>query len=160
MTRPQSSADHEEARSFVSPFAHTEASIPSMPQRQGPRFAWIGAIAISLVTAGVIAIFVLGYVNDPYRTLEPFPVAKYFEGHGAVAGAKFRGEMRVEADLGWKEDIGRLMLFTTEGDSRPFAVMIPVAVGQEIYFTKGQTYVSELEVRDGGLIYANSIRKN
>jgi hypothetical protein len=38
-------------------------------------------------------------------------------------------------------------------------VMIPPSLAQ-IYFTKGQTYEGELEVTEGGLIYANSIRKN
>jgi len=37
--------------------------------------------------------------------------------------------------------------------------MIPPSLAQ-IYFTKGQTYEGELEVKEGGLIYANSIRKN
>lgn len=115
---------------------------------------------IVLAIGVVSGIFVTSYLNDPYRTLEPFPVAKYFEGHRGVAGAKFKGELRVEADLGWKEGVGRLMLFSAEGDSRPIAVMIPAAVGKEIYFTKGQSYLSELEVKEGGLIYANSIRKN
>ncbi len=104
--------------------------------------------------------FITGYLRDPYRTLEPFPVAKYFDGHRAVAGARFRGDLRVEADLGWKQGMGRLMLFAAEGETRPLAVMIPESVGKDLYFTKGQTFLAELEVREGGLIYANSIRKN
>lgn len=120
-----------------------------------------GGIAAILIAIGLVAgVFLMGYLNDPYRTLEAFPVAKYLEGYRAVAGAKFRSEMRVEADLGWKEDIGRLMLFSSKDDSRPLAVMIPAAVAKSLYFTKGQTYLAELEVKEGGLIYANSIRKN
>lgn len=60
----------------------------------------------------------------------------------------------MEADLGWKDGAGRLMLFSTADDPRPIAVLIPVAVAKDIYFTKGQTYITEIEVKEGGLIYA------
>jgi hypothetical protein len=98
-------------------------------------------------------------MSDPLRTLEAFPVAKYLENHRAVAGAKFKGELRVEADLGWKEGVGRLMVFTLPGDTRPIVVLIPAQLSN-IYFSKGQTYLAELEVKEGGLIYANNCRKN
>lgn len=120
---------------------------------------WI-ALGLILVVAGSgFGIFLANRVNDPLRTLEAFPVAKYLEGHRALAGAKFKGELRVEADLGWKEGVGRLMVFTAAQDPRAIVVMIPSQFSN-IYFTKGQTYLAELEVKDGGLIYANTCRKN
>lgn len=101
-----------------------------------------------------------GYLKDPYRTLEAFPVAKYLENYRSMAGSRFKAQLRVEADLGWKEGIGRLMLFSSAEEPRPIAVMVPEAIGKSIYFTKGQTYQTELEVKEGGLIYANACRKN
>jgi len=38
-------------------------------------------------------------------------------------------------------------------------VMIPPTLAGT-YFVKGQHYLAELEVKDGGLIYANSCKKN
>lgn len=102
---------------------------------------------------------IMNHLNDPLRTLEVFPVTKYLEGYQALAGSKFRAELRVENDLGWKEGVGRLMAFSIRDSSHPVAVMIPSALAQT-YFTKGQNYVGELEVKEGGLIYANSLRKN
>lgn len=81
------------------------------------------------------------------------------ESYKSLAGSKFRGDLRVENDLGWKEGVGRLMVFSLRDDPRPIVVMIPPGLA-EIYFTKGQTYEGELEVKEGGLIHANSIRKN
>jgi hypothetical protein len=52
------------------------------------------------------------------------------------------------------------MLFTTTDDSHPIAVMVPSSVSRDVSFTRGQTYIGELEVKEGGLIYANSIKKN
>jgi hypothetical protein len=107
-----------------------------------------------------VAVFAMRYVNDPYRTLEIFPVSKYFDNYQSLAGSKYKGDFRVEADLGWKDGAGRLMLFSTTEDSRPVAVLIPASVANGIYFTKGPTYTAEVEVKEGGLIYANSFQKN
>ncbi len=103
--------------------------------------------------------FLVQHLNDPLRTLEPFPVSKYLDSYKSVAGLKFRADVRVENDLGWKEGIGRLMVFTLRDDPHPIVVMIPATFAQ-VYFTKGQSYVGEFEVKEGGLIYANTIRKN
>jgi len=109
--------------------------------------------------AAIGGFFLVRYLNDPLRTLEPFPVGKYMESYKALAGSKFRGNLRVENDLGWKDGVGRLMVFSLREDPRPIVVMIPPSLAQ-IYFTKGQNYEGELEVKEGGLVYANSIRKN
>jgi hypothetical protein len=120
-------------------------------------------IAIGVVLAAVgatVAVFAMRYLNNPYRTLETFPVAKYLDDYEALTGSKYKANFQVEADLGWKEGVGRLMLFSTADDSRPIAVLVPAVVANDIYFTKGQTYTAEIEVKEGGLIYANSCQKN
>lgn len=144
----------------ISPFSQNEVTL-APPRRSSGKFIWSIVLGLVLLVIGVTAgSFVTRYLNDPYRTLEPFPVGKYLDGYRALAGSKFKAELRVEADLGWKDGVGRLMLFSTPEDSRPIAVMIPAAVGKDIYFTKGQTYLAEVEVKEGGLIYANSCQKN
>lgn len=116
-------------------------------------------MALAVIVLGVIGLLVVRHLGDPLRTLEPFPVSKYLESYKSLAGSKFRGNLRVENDLGWKEGAGRLMVFSLKEDTRPIVVMIPPSEAAT-YFTKGQMYQGELEVREGGLIYANSIRKN
>lgn len=149
-----------ESSKVISPFENTEAALPRKKGSGGKYAVWLG-LGFLLIAAGAVGgVFLTRYLNDPYRTLEPFPIAKYLESHRALGGSKFKGELRVESDLGWKEGVGRLMLFSTDGDSRPVAVLVPAAVAKDIYFTKGQIYLAELEVKEGGLIYANSCRKN
>lgn len=151
---------YDETQRVVSPFANTEAVMPTRKGNTGKIVMWI-VVAIILVAAGAFGgVFLTRYLNDPLRTLEGFPVAKYLDSYRGLAGSKFKGQLRVEADLGWKEGSGRLMLFTCPDDNRPIAVMIPAEVANGIYFTKGQTYLAELEVKEGGLIYANSCKKN
>jgi hypothetical protein len=143
----------------ISPFAQSEASI-SPKGKGGKLYIYIAGALLLILVGAVVGVFVLRYLNDPYRTLEIFPVSKYLDNYQALAGSKYKADFRVEADLGWKEGAGRLMLFSTQEDPRPIAVMVPAAVGTGIYFTKGQTYTAEVEVKEGGLIYANSFQKN
>jgi hypothetical protein len=143
----------------ISPFAQSEASIS--PKRKGGNlYLYIAGALLLILVGAIVGVIALRYLNDPYRTLEIFPVSKYLDNYQALAGSKYKANFRVEADLGWKEGAGRLMLFSTQEDPRPIAVMVPVSVGTGIYFTKGQTYTAEVEVKEGGLIYANSFQKN
>ena len=112
-----------------------------------------------MIAGGAGGTYIARFLNDPLRTMEAFPASKYFENYHSLAGAKFKGELRVEADLGWKEGVGRIMLFSTPTDNRSIAVFVPGPLAN-IYFVKGQTYLAELEVKEGGLVYANSCKKN
>ena len=144
----------------ISPFADIEAVAPSKSGKSRHLGFLIG-LGILLLAGGLIGgVAVARYLNDPYRTLEEFPVAQYLDNYRSLAGSKFKAELKVEADLGWKEGMGRLMLFSVKSDNRPLAVLVPAGVAKDIYFTKGQMYMAGLEVKEGGLIHANSCRKN
>jgi len=142
----------------ISPFSDSEPQAHRR-KRKGRAGLFASLTVVLLLVLGVGGFFIFQTLNDPLRTLEPFPVGKYLEGYKPLAGSKFRANLRVENDLGWKEGLGRLMVFSLREDPRPIVVMIPPSLS-EIYFTKGQNYQSELEVKEGGLIYANSCRKN
>ena len=151
--------EHAEPK-VTSPFSNAEEAVPRQRKNSKKLFLWLGLSVVIFAVGAVGGIFLTRYLNDPYRTLEDFPVAKFLENYQSLAGSRFKAELRVEADLLWKDGFGRLMLFSTKEDSRPVAVMVPAVIAKDIYFTKGQTYMAELEVKEGGLIYANSCRKN
>jgi hypothetical protein len=155
----QAGEHSEPARgSVVSPFSDAgRHSFETSKRSRLPLWIALAIVVIGVIGAG--GFFLLRHLNDPLRTLEPFPVTKYMDGYKALAGSKFRADLRVENDLGWKEGIGRVMVFTTRDDPHPIVVMLPQHLAQT-YFTKGQQYQAELEVKEGGLIYANSCRKN
>lgn len=150
--------DRNESDGILSPFADTESSPPSKSWKSRIPL-WAALVLAVLVVTGAGGFFLVQYLNDPLRVLEPFPVAKYMENYRTLAGSKFRAALRVENDLGWKEGLGRLMVFSLRDDPRLIVVMIRPQ-DASIYFTKGQTFEGELEVVEGGLVYANSIRKN
>lgn len=75
----QSSKPHEtpEPGKVVSPFAHTEASVPQKGEGSTPKFLlWVGSLLVIIVVAVFANVFLTRYLHDPYRTLERFPIVK------------------------------------------------------------------------------------
>jgi hypothetical protein len=121
--------------------------------------AWVLVVFVVLGVLGTAGYFIQQYLNDPYRTLEPFPVDKYMADYHSLVGSKFKGDVKVTAELPSNPDVGRLMVFTFDSDSRPIPVLVPAKFAN-VYFNKGQNFRASLEVEDGGVIYADSFEKN
>lgn len=143
----------------ISPFAQTTSTVQAAQGRSsGSPGLWIMSGLLILVVIGIAGYFTYKYLNDPYRTLEPFPMDKYLSDYRSLTGAKFKADLKVSADLGWKAETGRLMVFTVDNDNRSIVVLIPPKLSG-IFFTKGQNYLVSLEVGEGGLVYADSCEK-
>jgi hypothetical protein len=151
--------NEDESPRVISPFAQTTSTVQHRGGGGGHSVAlWIVSSLLIFVLVGIVGYFTYKYIIDPYRTLEPFPMDKYLADYRSMAGAKFKAELKVSADLGLKADTGRLMVFTIQNDNRPLVVLIPPKlIG--LYFEKGQNYQASLEVGDGGLVYADSCEK-
>ena len=148
-----------EAQRVASPFARTTSTVQASGGRAAGSWAlWIVSGLLALVILGVVGYFTYKYLGDPYRTLEPFPMDKYLSDYRALNGAKFKADLKVSADLGWKAETGRLMVFTLQNDNRTLVVLIPPKLGA-LYFEKGQNYQASLEVGEGGLVYADTCDK-
>ncbi len=151
--------DEGESPRVISPFAQTTATVQSSGGGRGGSLAlWIVSGLLVFVILGIAGYFTYKYLGDPYRTLEPFPMDKYLADYRSMMGNKFKADLKVSADLGWKAETGRLMVFTVQNDNRSLVVLIPPKLSG-LYFTKGENYQASLEVGDGGLVYADSCEK-
>jgi hypothetical protein len=153
--------DESESQRVVSPFARTTSTVQVGGGGNSNHMGlWIVSGLLALTLVGIIGYFSFRYLEDPYRTLEQFPMDKYLSDYRSLAGAKFKADLKVSADLGYKPETGRLMVFTVQSDSnnRPLVVLIPQNLSG-IYFTKGQNYLISMEVREGGLVYADTCEK-
>ena len=149
----------DESQRIISPFAQTTSTVASARSGNSSSLAlWIVSGLLAFLILGVSGYFTYKYLDDPYRTLEPFPMDKYLSDYRSMAGAKFKADLKVSADLGWKAETGRLMVFTMQNDSRALVVLIPPKLSG-IFFTKGQNYQVSLLVGEGGLVYADSCEK-
>ncbi len=144
---------------IISPFAQTTATVRrGGGSGSGSLALWIVSSLLVLVILGIVGYFTLQYLNDPYRTLEPFPMDKYLSDYHSMIGNKFKAELKVAASLNYQADSGRLMVFTLPDDSHPVVVLIPPKYSG-LYFTKGQNYQASVEVQQDGTIYADSCEK-
>lgn len=147
------------AQAAHSPFAHHEAQVSHGPGHSGGKMVlWVAAGFLTALILGFAAMQIQNVLNDPYRTLEPFSAERYLENYQALAGGRFRADLRVENELGYKEGVGKLMVLGTE-NSR---YSVPVLIAPELAgtaFTKGQLYRFELTVREGGVIYGIRAKK-
>ena len=151
--------DESESPRVISPFAQTTSTVQNRGGGGGTSWAlWVVSSLLILMILGIAGYFIYKYLGDPYRTLEPFPMDKYLSDYRSLTGNKFKADLKVSADLGWKEETGRLMVFTVENDNRHLVVRIPPKLSG-LYFTKGQDYQASLEVGEGGLVYADSCEK-
>lgn len=141
-----------------SPFAHTSVAPPASTPR---RFSalWVGIGLAVLLLAGGVTWAIRGLAADPYRTLEVFPLETYLGNYHALEGSHFKATLRVENDLGYSPGVGRLMVFSVEGDGRTLAALIPARLATTL-FNRGQVYTAELQVEQGGIIQVNRYAKN
>jgi len=148
-------SDHAGEHQVPSPFAESEVLPSSVGRKRRNRLL---TIVLTFVVATGIAgtVWYLIELNDPLRSLHPFPVDEYFQDYRPLAGSKFRADLTIDADLGWKEGMGKLLVFTAGENHKPFAVLIPPEMS-ETYFQKSHTFSAELEVQQGGLIVAKQL---
>jgi hypothetical protein len=151
--------DESDSPRIISPFAQTTSTVrKSSGSGAGSIALWVVSTLLVLVILGVVGYFTYAYLGDPYRTLQPFTMDKYLSDYRSMTGNKFKADLKVSADLGWKAETGRLMVFTLPDDNRSLVVLIPPKLSG-LYFTKGQNYQASLEVGEGGLVYADSCEK-
>jgi len=156
---PNHLEDESASPRVISPFAQTTSTVQATGGKGSGSWAlWIVSSLLVLVIIGIAGYFTYRYLDDPYRTLESFPMDKYLADYRSLSGAKFKADLKVSADLGSKAETGRLMVFNVENDNRSLVVLIPPKLS-DIYFTKGQNYLVSLEVGEGGLVYADSCQK-
>jgi hypothetical protein len=159
-TKPNFEEEGENPR-VISPFAQTTSTVQSRGGGGGRSSLALGIVSTLLVimVLGILGYFSYRYLNDPYRTLEEFPMDKYLSDYRSMMGNKFKADLKVSADLGWEAKTGRLMVFTTQNDNRSLVVLIPPKLAGLYFFEKGQNYEASLEVGEGGQVYADTCDK-
>ena len=153
---PEAGAPHY---NYSAPFSQAEATMPKGNAGGGKAALWavLGAVGAVLVLG--IGFVVYHSLQDPYRTLDTFPTEKYLNSYQSVVGSHFRANLTVDAELGGSFDMGRILTFREESTQRSLAILVPPSLAQT-GFSRGQSYVAEIEVGQGGLIHAHGFKKN
>jgi len=145
----------------MSPFGQARETDGKPLQTSSIKPILIGVAASLVILLVVFVGWTLwrGALNDPYRTLEVFSADKYFESPSMLTGNRFKATLCVQGDLGWSSEEGKLMVFSVEGDPRYIPVLVQ-GKGLSLAFSKGQTYLAQIQVKEGGLLCATELKKN
>jgi len=150
--------NHQPAEQVRSPFSRSNASIE--PPRSGLAkhgLIWGIVILLGLVLIGGIVAFSSGIFFNPLRTLREFPVQEYYDNHATLEGTRFRGDLTVSGQIGWKENLGRIVNCTLENGKSPVVVLIPQKY-DSTPMEAGAHFEAELLVAEGGLIKVNLLK--
>jgi len=139
-----------------SPFSGIQSPLKSDPKRRSGFGIW--------VVTGIVCLAVLAFIfgqralRDPLRTLQSFPVQEYYENYSSLEGTRFKAELKAVHQVGWKEDVGRLVVFNIDQTENPVVILISPK-DEATSIKSGDRYLAEIRVTEGGLLTAQNLRK-
>ena len=122
---------------------------------------WIAALFVLVAAAIAGGYFLVGRVNDPYRTLSPLSVPAYLDNSNSLRGNSYKVTGTIWNSLAWSPTAGRL--FSIEVESGNGATdILPLLVPAEfnhVNIQKGQQFTFKIEVDEKGILKAAGLKK-
>lgn len=122
---------------------------------------WIVAIFILVAAAILGGYFLVGRVNDPYRTLAPLDVAAYLDNSNSLRGNSYKITGTIWNSLAWSPTIGRLFSIEVDsatGDTHVLPLLVPT-IFNHINIQKGQRFIFKIEIDEKGILKAAGLNK-
>lgn len=122
---------------------------------------WVAAIFILIAAAITGGYFLVGRVNDPYRTLSPLSVSAYLDNSNSLRGNSYKVTGTVWNSLAWSPTAGRLFSIEVEsgnGGTEILPLLIPSAFNH-VNIQKGQRFTFKIEVDEKGILKAADLKK-
>lgn len=92
-----------------------------------------------------------------FSGLEVLPVDDYAKKPENFLGNTYRMSVQIDSQIEWEEGVGRILAVQAEGSSSRIPVFVPDGVEQNLHV--GQRYEMRANIRKGGLIYVEDLRK-
>jgi hypothetical protein len=92
-----------------------------------------------------------------FSGLEALPVDDYVEKPGNFLGNTYLLSVQIDSQIEWKEGVGRILAVEAEGSSSRIPIFVPDTIEQNLHV--GQRYEMRANIRKGGLIYVEDLRK-
>ena len=91
------------------------------------------------------------------RSGEPFPVRAFLTAPDNLLGNRYELEAEIDAQLDWREGLGRIIAVRTLRDSARLPIFISDSMKANLLVA--QRYRFEVSVRKGGLLYVENLKK-
>ena len=129
--------------------AMTVTAYPSMllsPTRLALRFLLLGVLMSSLFG-----------LSGCGRSGDPFPVRSFLAAPDNLQGNHYELEAEIDAQLNWREGLGRIIAVRTIRDNARLPIFIADSLKANLLVA--QRYRFEVSVRKGGLLYVDKLKK-
>lgn len=103
------------------------------------------------------SVLLSGCGKGGYSGLEALPVDDYLEKPRNFLGNTYQVAGQIDSQIEWEEGLGRILAVEAAGAASRIPVFVPDAVEQNLYV--GQRYNMRVNIRKGGLIYVEDLRK-
>lgn len=121
---------------------------------------WVVAVMLLVVGAISAGYFLVGRVNDPFRTLAPLDISAYLENSNSLRGNSYKVTGSIWNYLASSTKVGRL--FSVEVGSVSFPEVVPVLIPAEFNnqnIQKGQHFNFSVEVDEKGILIVKDLKK-
>ena len=121
---------------------------------------WVVMVILLVLGAISAGYFLVGRVNDPYRTLAPLEVPAYLENSNSLRGNSYKVSGTIWNYLASSTQSGRL--FSVEVKSGGGSEILPVFIPAEfnsVNIQKGQHFNFSVEVDDKGILTVKGLIK-
>ncbi len=122
---------------------------------RSPRLPAVPRPALALCAA-VLGLLAPGCAR---QSDESFPVAAYSDAPDNLQGNRYTLEAEIDAQLQWREGVGRLLSVRPLGQENATRLPVFIADSLNANLMVAQRYRFELTVRHGGLLYVTALRK-
>jgi len=92
-----------------------------------------------------------------FSGLETLPVEDYVQKPTNFLGNTYLLSVQIDSQIEWEEGVGRILAVQAEGASARVPVFVPDGIEQNLHV--GQRYKMRVNIRKGGLIYVENLRK-
>ena len=145
-----------------------------MPRRRksgisiGQLFGLVGGIVFLLTVAAAVLFLFLGNplgradekgLRHTRVSASELSCKEYLDNANALRGNAYRLSGRVEEQLRWSPDQGRLVsvLVSASGETSPIPILVPPQFSH-LNLEKGSQFTFVVEVRDNGVLVATSVK--
>ena len=91
------------------------------------------------------------------RAGEPFPVRAFFSAPDNLQGNRYSLEAEIDAQINWREGVGRLIAVRTLRDDARLPIFIADSMNANLLVA--QRYRFDITVKKGGLLYVERLKK-
>jgi len=114
---------------------------------------WVAAFAAAAIAAIGAGYALFGYLQDPFRTVQPIDFAAYLDNAQSMRGNVYRVEGSIQHALAWVPTQGRLIsVQVDQSGSRHFAALWVPTGFNHVNVQKNQRYRFKVEVMDNGVL--------